>query len=734
MLKLLKGLKPYRLMISIVIVLVSCTAIASLYLPDRMSKIIGEGITTEPVFETYLGETVYIENVFGGEDTPLTKMVHEGAGELVITEKDGRYYAEMIIHFDTIEDFLSGNFTIETEVDKDGNAVGINPALMGIDISELPPFMLTEEGNMKLPRFKRTDNGEKNGTPMPGYLLLDDSGSVQIELKQVSKTDVIWKNGLIMLAITFGSSIFSIIVAFLSSKVAMGFGYDIRKKLFSKVVSFSEQEEVFGTSTLITRATNDVQQVQQFVMMAQRMMLNVPVMFIGGIFMALRKDPKMTIVLLVALPIIAGIVLLVGRTIVPMFKAIQNKIDALTRVTRENITGVRVIRAFQADEFEDKRFDERNKEVSLIALKAGRIMASLMPLMTFLMSGTLLSIMLIAAFRTDALVKSGGTDFQVLGNMMAVIQYVVQIMISVIMLTMIIIMVPRASVSANRINEVLDSVNPIVNKSDALSTFGSIESISFDNVSFSFPNAAQPAVNGISFTARKGEFIAIVGSTGSGKSTLINLLPRLFDVTEGKITLNGTDIRDIKLETLRGKIGFTPQKALLFSGTIKDNILYGASDSGEENLKEAARIAQADEFILNKENGFESVVEQNGANFSGGQKQRLSIARALARQPDIYIFDDSFSALDFKTDAVLRRELRKRTVENIVFIVAQRIGTVMDADRIIVLDEGKTVGIGTHEELLEKCEVYRDIATSQLSEEELSRDYTLGKLGLKEVL
>ncbi len=723
MLKLLKGLKPYKLLIAIVIILVSCTSIASLYLPDRMSRIIGEGITTEIVFERHNGELVYIDGtLMGGEDMPLVKMVHENAGELVVTERDGKYYAQF--------DFVG--FLPAFEVDENGNTVVINPALMGINADDLPAFMLTESGSMKLPRFKRTDNGLADGAPMQGYLRLDSSGSVQIEQKQTSNTSVIWRNGLIMLAITLGSSILSIIVAILSSRVAMGFGYDVRKKLYTKILSFSQGEDVFGTSTLITRATNDVQQVQHLVMMAQRMMLNVPVMFIGGILMALKKDAKMTVVLLVTLPIISAVILLVARIIIPMFKAMQVKIDALTRVTRENITGVRVVRAFQADEIEDKRFDERNKDVTALGLKTGRIMASLMPLMTFIMSGTLLSIMMIASFRADALVRAGGTNFQVIGNMMAVIQYVVQIMFSIIMLTMILIMVPRASVSANRINEVLDSVNPIRESANALSLEEQIESIVFEDVSFGYPNAAQSALKNISFSAKKGEFIAIVGSTGSGKSTLVNLLPRLFDTTNGHIAINGKAITDLSIKALRAKIGFVPQKALLFSGTIRDNILYGAPDAGDREMEEAARIAQATDFIFGKENGFDSEVEQNGANFSGGQKQRLSIARALARKPEIYVFDDSFSALDFKTDAMLRRELRKCTVNSIVFIVAQRIGTVMDADKILVLDEGKMVGFGRHEELLKSCEVYKDIATSQLSEEELSRDYAQKLVGVKE--
>lgn len=724
MLKILKGLKPYKFLILIVVILVSFTAFASLYLPDRMSRIIGEGITTEQVMETYNGEQVYIDGTFlGGEDIPLYKMVHENAGELVLTERNGKYYVQFV---------MLGNFTIATEVDKDNNEVGINPALMGVNPAELPPYMLTESGNMKIPQYKRTDNGKEDGTPMQGYLLLDDSGSVQIESRQISNSGIIWKNGLIMLGVTLISSIFSIIVAILSSKISMGFGYDIRKKIFAKVISFSQQEEVFGTSTLITRATNDVQQIQHLVMMSLRIMITVPVMFVGGIFMALRKDPKMTVVLLVVLPIIIITIIIIAKIIIPLFKSMQKKIDALTRVTRENITGVRVIRAFQADKKEDARFDERNKEVTALGLKTGKIMALLMPLMTFIMSCTLLSIMIIAAYRTDSLVRAGGTDFQILGNMMAVIQYIVQIMISIVMLSMIIIMVPRASVSANRINEVLDSVNPIFDSNDAIELKENIDNIEFKNVSFSFPNASKPAINNISFNAKKGEFVAIIGSTGSGKSTLINLLPRLFDITEGAIKINGIDIRKLKINSIRNKIGYAPQKAFLFSGTVKDNILYGATDISDDNLEQSMHIAKAYDFVVNEKGGYLSEVEQNGANFSGGQKQRLSIARAIARKPDIYIFDDSFSALDFKTDAELRRDLRKCVGNSIVFIVAQRIGTVMDADRIIVLDEGQLVGNGTHDELLKTCEIYKDIATSQLSEEELDRDYTLNLLGIKE--
>ncbi len=720
MLKLLKGLKSYRLLLLVVAILVACTSFAALYLPDRMSRIIGEGITTEIVYETYNGQVVYIDGAFlSSEDIPLVKIIHKDSGELVLNEKEGKYYA--IFDIDLANSTLL-NPILFTEIDSQGKEVSINPALLGLDASKLPPLMLTESGAMKIPRFVRTDTGQIEGIKQPGFVLLDDGGNLQIQSKQVSKTNIIVKNGLIMLGVTFASSIFSIIVALISSKVAMGFGHDIRKKLFSKVISFSQQEDTFGTSSLITRSTNDIQQIQHLVMMSQRIMFNVPVMFVGGIIMALRKDARMTLVLLVTLPVVILIILIVGRIIIPLFTKMQKKIDALTRVTRENITGVRVVRAFQADEFENNRFDESNKDVTRLGLVTGRLMASLMPIMTFIMSSTLLSIMIIATYRTDTLIRSGGTNFQVIGNMMAVIQYVVQIMVSVIMLTMIIIMIPRASVSAKRINEVLDSVNPIKEREDAFDLEEEVGDVVFENVTFSYPNAANPALSDVSFTASKGEFVAIIGGTGSGKSSLIQLLPRLYDTTRGSITVNGKDIKDISLQSLRKKIGFVPQKAILFSGNIRENIAYGASDQSDSNITLAADIAQASGFIEEKEGKMQGVVEQDGANFSGGQKQRLSIARAIARNPEIYIFDDSFSALDFKTDAVLRRELRKITKNSIVFIVAQRIGTVMDADKIIVLDEGKIVGYGKHSDLIKTCETYKDIANTQLSEQELATE------------
>jgi ATP-binding cassette subfamily B protein len=502
--------------------------------------------------------------------------------------------------------------------------------------------------------------------------------------------------------------------------VGAAFGRDIRKKLFDKVIRMSKsQEDAFSTASLITRTTNDVTQLQNLIIMALRMMINVPFMFAGGLIMAMSKDPKMTLVLLVSIPMVAVIIGFAARKVVPLFKSIQKKIDHLTAVSRENITGIRVIRAFGGEEYEDKRFDQANKSVTQTGLKAARIMSALMPLIMLIMSLTALSVMFIAVFNINSDLNKQMLDYTGIGNMMAVIQYIMQIMFSVVMFSVIFIMVPRASVSATRINEILETEPDIIDPPNPVFPLrqGLVE---FENVSFAYSDsAAEKTLENIRFTAKKGTVTAIIGGTGSGKSTLINLIPRQYDATDGKVKIDGVDVREMSLKDLRSRIGFVAQKAVLFEGNIKDNVLYGADK--DNRLKQALEIAQAMNIVEEKEGGYEAVVEQGGRNLSGGQKQRLTIARALATDADILVFDDSFSALDFKTDAMLRKALRENTKDKTVIIVAQRIGTVMDADNIIVLDKGKIVGMGRHEELMERCQEYKDIALSQLSEEELAK-------------
>lgn len=528
-------------------------------------------------------------------------------------------------------------------------------------------------------------------------------------------TNYIVRIGGYMLLVTAASVLSSILASFLSAKVSMGFGRDLRRKVFSKVESFSLQEfDKIGTASLITRTTNDITQVQMILLIMMRMMVSAPIMCIGGIIMAVSKDAKLSLVLVVAIPILTVTIVTISKKGMPLFKVMQAKLDKLNLVLREGLTGIRVIRAFDRVDDEKKRFAEANADLTDTAIKVNKIMALLMPSLMLIMNFTSIAIIWFGGIRIDQ------RDMQI-GDMMAFIQYAMQIMFSLVMVSSMFMMLPRASASAVRINEVLDMVPTINNPQNVKSIEnGRMGYVEFRNVTFSYPGAEQPVLSNISFTAKPGEMIAIIGGTGSGKSTLVNLIPRFYDVDSGSILIDGVDVREMSQESLRAKIGFVPQRAVLFTGTIADNIRYGKEDATDEEIKHAADVAQATEFILNMKDGFNSIISQGGTNISGGQKQRLSIARALVRKPEIYIFDDSFSALDFKTDAKLRAALKKETTNATVFIVAQRVSTVMDADKIIVLDEGKVAGIGTHRELLNTCPVYREIVVSQLSEEELA--------------
>ncbi|ANY68491.1 multidrug ABC transporter ATP-binding protein [Paenibacillus sp. BIHB 4019] len=532
----------------------------------------------------------------------------------------------------------------------------------------------------------------------------------------VSKGDtpLIWKIGSFMLLIAAVGGISSIGASYFSAKASASFGRLVREKVFGHVQNFSLQEfDKIGTASLITRTTNDITQVQQVLMMIMRMMVMAPMMCIGGIIMAISKDAKLSLVLVVALPVLAGAILLVVRKGIPLFKMMQVRMDKLNLVLREGLTGIRVIRSFDRTNYENKKFDAANSDLTETAIKVNKIMAVMMPLMMLVMNLSTVAIIAIGGLR----IENG--DMEV-GSLMAFIQYAMQIMFSLLMLSMMLVMIPRASASAVRINEVLDMVPDIADSASVKNTGTRKGYIEFRDVTFSYPGAEQPALSNISFKAAPGEVTAIIGGTGSGKSTLVNLIPRFYDTAGGSIIIDDVDIRELSQETLREKIGFVPQKAVLFTGTIADNIRYGKENATDEEMEHAAEVAQAAEFIGTMKEGFGASVSQGGNNLSGGQKQRLSIARALVRQPEIYVFDDSFSALDFKTDAKLRAALREETVHSTVLLVAQRVSTVLDADRIIVLDEGELAGIGTHQELMESCDVYREIVYSQLSEEEIA--------------
>lgn len=525
-------------------------------------------------------------------------------------------------------------------------------------------------------------------------------------------TNKILHIGGLMLLVAGAGALCSIIASFMSAKSAIGLGTILRSKVFRRVESYSLNEfNKIGTATLITRTTNDINQIQMVTVLIMRMMISAPIMAVGGIFMALKKDKPLTLVLAVAIPVLAGVVAFIASKMIPLFKLGQVKIDKINLVLREKLTGIRVIRAFNTVEREKKRFDEANVDLTNNYIKVNRIMAFMMPSIMLIMNFTSLAVLWFGSIR----ISESSMD---LGALAAFTQYAMQIMMSMLMLSMMFIMVPRAQAAAVRINEVLDTIPEITDAEETKDSFTGKGYIEFKNVTFGYEEAEEPALKNISFSAKPGEVTAIIGSTGSGKSTLVNLIPRFYDIDSGSILVDGVDVREMSQEDLHSKIGLVPQKAILFSGTIADNIKFGNKSATEEEIKHAAEIAQATEFISNMDGGFDYQIAQGGTNVSGGQKQRLSIARAIVRKPEIYIFDDSFSALDFKTDAKLRAELKKETKESTVIIVAQRVGTVIDADRIIVLNEGRMVGMGTHKELLDTCDVYREIVSSQLSEEE----------------
>ena len=506
----------------------------------------------------------------------------------------------------------------------------------------------------------------------------------------------------------------SVLVCYLASRVGARVGRDLRGRVFRKVVGFSNNEfDHFSTASLITRSTNDIQQVQFLAVMVLRMVLYAPILALGGVYKVFQTNVSMSWIIALAVILIFCVVLVLFVAAMPKFKTLQKLVDRLNLVTREILTGLSVIRAFSTEKHEEERFDTANKNLTRTNLFVNRAMTFMMPTMILIMNGVSVLIVWNGAH--------GISDGQMqVGDMMAFIQYTMQIIMGFLMICMISIMLPRAGVSADRIQEILTSETVIDDPKEA-KAFCKEEAgvLKFDHVSFRYPGADEDVLHDIHFTARPGETTAIIGSTGSGKSTLVNLIPRFYDVTEGTITLDGVDIREVSQHTLRDKIGYVPQKGVLFSGDIASNILFGNPDGGEAVMKEAAQIAQAEEFIEAKSEKYHSHIAQGGSNVSGGQKQRLSIARAIAKRPELFIFDDSFSALDYKTDVALRKALKKKTAQSTVLIVAQRISTILHAEQIIVLDEGKIAGIGTHRELLDSCEVYRQIAASQLSEEEL---------------
>ncbi len=531
----------------------------------------------------------------------------------------------------------------------------------------------------------------------------------------------IWIAGGWMLLCAVGSLIGAFIVGFFAARIGASFSQRLRSMLFNKVDSFSMEEiNRFSTSSLITRSTNDITQVQMLITMGLQLIIKAPIMAVWAVTKIAGKGFEWSLVTGVAVLILIVMVSFVMVFVLPKFRKMQTLMDNLTRVTRENLSGTRVVRAYNAEDYQEQKFETANEELTSATLFTNRAMSIMMPVISMIMSGLSLSIYWIGAYLIDA---AGAPDkLMLFSNMVVFSQYAMQVIMAFMMLVMIFIMLPRASVSAKRINEVLDTESAIKDGYVTSGKPGHVGEVIFSHVSFKYPDAADYVLEDISFTAKQGETIAFIGSTGSGKSTLINLVPRFFDATSGEVFIDGVNVKDYKLETLYNKIGYVPQKAVLFKGTVNSNVAYGDNGGDEysnNDVKKAVHIAQGADFVEMMEGQYDALIAQGGTNVSGGQKQRLAIARAVCRKPEIYIFDDSFSALDYKTDRVLRSVLKKETAGVTCMIVAQRIGTIMDADQIVVLDEGKVVGKGTHKELLRNCAVYKEIAASQLSEEEL---------------
>ncbi|MDD3277428.1 MAG: ABC transporter ATP-binding protein [Lachnospiraceae bacterium] len=582
----------------------------------------------------------------------------------------------------------------------------------GVDISTIPP----EQIQQMLPQMEdKIDALSDSIVTQAAVAYVQAEYEAQGLNIDTIQTNYVLHSGLSMLGVAALAMLAAVLVTFLASRVAASLGRSLRNHVFEQVLSFSSHEmNQYSTASLITRSTNDIQQVQMFMTMLFRIVLYAPILGIGGIIRVLQTESSMTWILAIGVALILLVILVLMTVAMPKFKKLQSLIDRLNLVMREILTGLPVIRAFSTEKHEEERFEKANQDLTKTNLFVNRCMTFMMPIMMLIMNGLTVLIVFSGAHSIDA------GSLQV-GDMMAFIQYAMQIIMSFLMISMVSVMMPRASVSAKRINEVLDTKPQIHSPKQAkIPEKAKSGEITFEHVSFSYPGAEEEVLTDISFTARKGETVAFIGSTGSGKSTLINLIPRFYDVTAGRILIDGVDIRDMDLKDLRSRLGYVPQKGVLFSGDISSNLRFGKEDASQAELEKAAEVAQSLDFIEEKEEKFDSPIAQGGTNVSGGQKQRLSIARAIVKNPEIYIFDDSFSALDYKTDAALRKALKQYTRDATSLIVAQRISTILQADQILVLNDGVVAGSGTHKELMKTCEVYQQIAKSQLSEEELN--------------
>ncbi|KFN14922.1 ABC transporter ATP-binding protein [Bacillus pseudomycoides] len=745
MLKIIKHLKPFVASIIAVICLLSIQAVCDLSLPDYMSNIVNVGIQQKGVENAVPGVIRKSEldklKLFMNENEKkkvddnyiLLDKNNLSQSELKNDLKDYpqldkeplyKLHTEDKNTINELNDIFGKPMLITQGIEKGGSsaftAPGDNKAPAKLPPNTDPFAVIAKLPQDQIDAMKeKADEKFKN---MPGSMVTQSAVSfIENEYKKIGiNTDKLQSNYILtsggkMLLLSLVSMAATVIVSLLAAKVAAGLGRDLRKKVFRKVTSFSNAEfDKFSTASLITRSTNDIQQVQTLMVMLLRIVFYAPILGIGGIIKVLTTDLSMGWIIAVAVIAILSLVIGLFSIAIPKFKSIQKLVDKINLITRESLTGMLVIRAFNNQKHEEKKFEKGNQDLTRTNLFVSRLMSFMMPMMMLIMNAVTILIIWVGSHQVDM-------GHMQVGDMMAFMQYTMQIIMAFLMISMVSIMVPRASVSAQRIAEVLDTDLSIHDAAEP-KTFASDKKgyVEFKNVSFKYPGAEEDVLSNITFTAKPGETTAFIGSTGSGKSTLINLIPRFYDVTSGQILIDGTDIREVSQKELREKIGYVPQKGVLFSGTIESNLKYGKKEATEEELAKAAEIAQAMEFINAKSESFRTEISQGGTNVSGGQKQRLSIARALTKKSEIFIFDDSFSALDFKTDAALRRALNNEIAGSTILLVAQRISTIMNADKIIVLDEGKIVGTGTHEELMENCEVYKQIALSQLSREELS--------------
>lgn len=718
--QIIKNLKPYWKSVLIIVLLLIVQAYCDLALPDYTSKLIDTGIQNYGIDHCsplQIPEKAYtiIKGFMDEDDVTVWEKYYEQSDDGIYhMTDDGKDHIDEIDQA-CMEPMMMYYYPY-TMVDSDeDNQLKQMLAASGMTLDELPPEMWSQMGTQMKQMIDSMRDSMGDDMMMSSAITCTRTcyDSMDYNYKDIQMS-YLKRVGVEMILMTLLMVASAILTGLVAARVAAGVGCDLRESIFKRVISFSDAEiNRFSTASLITRSTNDVQQIQMVTVMLLRMVLYAPVLAVGGIIKVVESGASMGWVIVVA---VAGILVVLGVLMaiaLPKFKIMQDLVDRVNLVSREILTGIPVIRAFGREKFEEERFDKANKDLTKTSLFVNRVMTFMMPVLMFIMYAVTILIEWVAAHRID----SG--ELQV-GSMTAFITYTMMIIMSFLMIGMLSVMLPRAGVAADRIKEVIDTESTICDKPDCKKLEAVKGVVRYEHVSFAYPGADEDVLTDFDFEARPGETTAIIGSTGCGKSSLVQLMPRFYDVTGGKITIDGTDIRDVSIESLRENIGYVPQKGVLFSGTIASNIRFGAEDASDEQMKKAAAIAQATDFIEEKDKQYDSSISQGGTNVSGGQKQRLAIARAVARNAKIYIFDDSFSALDFKTDVAVRKALREDMTDSTVFIVAQRVSTILHADQILVLDEGKIVGKGTHKELMENCPVYEQIARSQLSEKEIA--------------